>query len=571
MSKYDLDTLRHSASHVMAQAVKDIYENVKLGIGPAIKNGFYYDFDLNETIKEEDLPAIEERMRQIIENDYKFEKQVISKDEALRLFKELNEPYKIELINELEDGEISIYKDGDFIDLCKGPHVASTGQIKHFKLLSVAGAYWRGDEKKPQLSRIYATAFDSKDDLDNYLNQLKEAKERDHRKGFSLGYFSMHQEVGPGLIVYHPKGAMLRSIIVDYMKQEHLKRGYQMVLGPHVMKSDIWKISGHADFYKDNMYFFEIDGQEYAVKPMNCPSHILVYASAIRSYNSLPLRFFELGTVYRHEKTGVLHGLLRVRGFTQDDAHIFCMRAQLKEEILGVIKFVKETMTNFGFNEYEYEVSTRPEKYIGSEEDWNNAEKILIQSLEDEGEKFDINEKDGAFYGPKIDIKIKDALGRPWQCATIQCDFALPERFDLCYIDNEGNEQRPVMLHRVILGSIERFIGVLLEHYNFALPLWLAPEQVRILPITSRVNDYANEINSKLIDSYRSTVDVNNDTLGNKIRKAQQEKVPYMVIVGDKEEKSKKLSIRSLSDGDLGLMDTEGFINKLTEDTKNRR
>lgn len=571
MSKYDLDTLRHSASHVMAQAVKDIYENVKLGIGPAIKNGFYYDFDLNETIKEEDLPAIEERMRQIIENDYKFEKQVISKDEALRLFKELNEPYKIELINELEDGEISIYKDGDFIDLCKGPHVASTGQIKHFKLLSVAGAYWRGDEKNPQLSRIYATAFDSKDDLDNYLNQLKEAKERDHRKGFSLGYFSMHQEVGPGLIVYHPKGAMLRSIIVDYMKQEHLKRGYQMVLGPHVMKSDIWKISGHADFYKDNMYFFEIDGQEYAVKPMNCPSHILVYASAIRSYNSLPLRFFELGTVYRHEKTGVLHGLLRVRGFTQDDAHIFCMRAQLKEEILGVIKFVKETMTNFGFNEYEYEVSTRPEKYIGSEEDWNNAEKILIQSLEDEGEKFDINEKDGAFYGPKIDIKIKDALGRPWQCATIQCDFALPERFDLCYIDNEGNEQRPVMLHRVILGSIERFIGVLLEHYNFALPLWLAPEQVRILPITSRVNDYANEINSKLIDSYRSTVDVNNDTLGNKIRKAQQEKVPYMVIVGDKEEKSKKLSIRSLSDGDLGLMDTEGFINKLTEDTKNRR
>lgn len=571
MSKYDLDTLRHSASHVMAQAVKDIYENVKLGIGPAIKNGFYYDFDLNETIKEEDLPAIEERMRQIIENDYKFEKQVVSKDEALRLFKELNEPYKIELINELEDGEISIYKDGDFIDLCKGPHVASTGQIKHFKLLSVAGAYWRGDEKKPQLNRIYATAFDSKDDLDNYLNQLKEAKERDHRKGFSLGYFSMHQEVGPGLIVYHPKGAMLRSIIVDYMKQEHLKRGYQMVLGPHVMKSDIWKISGHADFYKDNMYFFEIDGQEYAVKPMNCPSHILVYASAIRSYNSLPLRFFELGTVYRHEKTGVLHGLLRVRGFTQDDAHIFCMRAQLKEEILGVIKFVKETMTNFGFNEYEYEVSTRPEKYIGSEEDWNNAEKILIQSLEDEGEKFDINEKDGAFYGPKIDIKIKDALGRPWQCATIQCDFALPERFDLCYIDNEGNEQRPVMLHRVILGSIERFIGVLLEHYNFALPLWLAPEQVRILPITSRVNDYANEINSKLIDSYRSTVDVNNDTLGNKIRKAQQEKVPYMVIVGDKEEKSKKLSIRSLSDGDLGLMDTEGFINKLTEDTKNRR
>jgi threonyl-tRNA synthetase len=571
MSKYDLDTLRHSASHVMAQAVKEIYKNVKLGIGPAIENGFYYDFDLNETIREEDLPAIEEKMRQIVENNYKFEKQVISKDEALRLFKQLDEPYKVELINELEDGEISIYKDGDFIDLCKGPHVASTGKIKYFKLLSVAGAYWRGDEKKPQLSRIYATAFNSKEDLDNYLNQLKEAKERDHRKGFSLGYFSMHQEIGPGLIVYHPKGALLRSTIVDYMKKEHLKRGYQMILGPHIMKSDIWKISGHADFYRDNMYFFEIDGQEYAVKPMNCPSHILVYSSTIRSYNDLPLRFFELGTVYRHEKTGVLHGLLRARGFTQDDAHIFCMRSQLKEEILGVIRFVKETMSNFGFNEYEYEISTRPKKYIGTEEDWNNAEKILIQSLEDEREKFDINEEDGAFYGPKIDIKIKDALGRPWQCATIQCDFALPERFDLCYIDNEGNKQRPVMLHRVILGSIERFIGVLLEHYNFALPLWLAPEQVRILPITSRVHDYAHEVNNRLINNYRSTVDVNNNTLGNKIRKAQQEKVPYMIIVGDKEEKNKKLSIRSLTDGDVGLMDIEEFITKLTEDIKNRR
>jgi threonyl-tRNA synthetase len=381
----------------------------------------------------------------------------------------------------------------------------------------------------------------------------------------------MHQEVGPGLVVYHPKGALLRSLIVDYLKNEHLKRGYQMVLGPHIMKSDIWKTSGHADFYKENMYFFDIEGQEYAVKPMNCPSHILVYASKIRSYNDLPLRFFELGTVYRHEKSGVLHGLLRVRGFTQDDAHIFCMRNQLQDEIVAVIKFVKAVMANFGFTDYEYEVSTRPEKYIGSENDWDNAEKILIQSLEAEGEKFDINEKDGAFYGPKIDIKIKDALGRPWQCATIQCDFALPERFDLSYIDNQGKKQRPVMLHRVILGSIERFMGVLLEHYDFELPLWLAPVQIRILPVTSRAQEFALEIREKIGSGYRVEVDLNNETLGNKIRKAQQEKIPYMVVLGDREIKGNTLSVRSLRKGDIGSIGLDEFIKILAEDLLNRR
>ena len=571
MEKLNLDILRHSASHIMAQAVKSIYKNVKLGIGPSIENGFYYDFDLEEPIKEEDLPRIEKKMREIIKKNYKFEKETISKEKAQKLFKELNEPYKLELIEDLEDGEISIYKDGDFIDLCKGPHLESTAQMEHFKLLSVAGAYWRGSEKNPQLTRMYGTAFKTKKDLDDYLNRLEEAKKRDHRKGFALGYFSMHQEIGPGLVVYHPKGALLRSLIVDYLKNEHLRRGYQMVLGPHIMKSDIWKTSGHADFYRENMYFFDIEGQEYAVKPMNCPAHILVYASKIRSYNDLPIRFFELGTVYRHEKSGVLHGLLRVRGFTQDDAHIFCMRNQLQEEIVGVIKFVKDVMANFGFTDYEYEVSTRPEKYIGSEKDWNNAEKILIQSLEAEGEKFDINEKDGAFYGPKIDIKIKDALGRPWQCATIQCDFALPERFDLSYIDNQGKKQRPVMLHRVIVGSIERFMGVLLEHYDFDLPLWLAPVQVKILPVTSRAQELALEVSEKLNTTYRVEVDLNNETLGKKIRKAQQEKIPYMIILGDREIKDNVLSVRSLKKGDLGNVNLDEFVKLLTEDVLNRR
>ncbi len=567
----NLDTLRHSASHVLAQAVKSIYKNAKLGIGPSIENGFYYDFDLDEPIKEDDLPRIEKKMREIVKRNYKFEKEAISKDEAKRLFEELREPYKLELIDELEDNSISIYKNGDFVDLCKGPHLNSTGEIKYFKLLSVAGAYWRGSEKNPQLTRVYGTAFETKKDLEDYLQRLEEAKKRDHRKGFSLGYFSMHRELGPGLVVYHPKGALLRSLIVDYLKNEHLKRGYQMVLGPHIMKSDIWKTSGHADFYRENMYFFDVQGQEYVVKPMNCPAHILVYASKIRSYNDLPIRFFELGTVYRHEKSGVLHGLLRLRGFTQDDAHIFCTRSQLQEEIVGVIKFVKAVMANFGFTDYEYELSTRPEKYIGSEKDWDDAEKILIQSLEAEGEKFEINEKDGAFYGPKIDIKIKDALGRPWQCATIQCDFALPERFDLSYIDNQGKKRRPVMLHRVILGSIERFIGVLLEHYDFAMPLWLAPVQVKILPVTSRSQEFALEISDKLVAGYRVEVDLNNVTLGNKIRKAQQEKIPYMIILGDREMRNNTLSVRSLKKGDLGSIDLDEFVKILTGDLLNRR
>lgn len=566
----DLETLRHSTSHVMAQAVKRLYKGVKLGIGPSIKDGFYYDFDLAEPIKEEDLPAIEAEMNKIIKEDLEFKHRAVSKKEALSLFKKLNEIYKLELIKELPGDEVSIYEDGEFTDLCKGPHIDRTGQINHFKLLHTAGAYWRGNENNPQLTRIYGTVFTDKKSLDEYLKLQEEARKRDHRKGTSLGYFSMHQEIGPGLVVYHPKGALLRCLIEDYLKKEHLKRGYQMIIGPHIMKSDIWQRSGHYDFYKENMYIFEIEGQEYAIKPMNCPSHILVYESDIRSYQDLPLRFFELGTVYRHEKSGVLHGLLRVRGFTQDDAHIFCMKEQLSSEIAGIMDFIKSAMKDFGFTDYEYELSTRPPKYIGELEDWENAERILEDILKKETDKYDINEAEGAFYGPKIDVKINDALGRPWQCATIQCDFALPERFNLSYVGPDGKKHRPVMVHRVILGALERFIGVLLEHYDFALPVWLAPTQAVVLPITSDCNDYASEVQEKLAD-YRIEVDTSSETLNNKIRKAQEAKIPYMCIVGKREMEAGKLAVRSRSQGQIGVVDIKEFINILREDIKNRR
>ncbi|MCK5306683.1 MAG: threonine--tRNA ligase [Candidatus Omnitrophica bacterium] len=566
----DLNVLRHSTSHILAQAVKSLYPGVKLGIGPSIENGFYYDFDFKEPLRQDDLSRVEEKMKEIIKKEYKFEREALSKEEALKLFKGLKEAYKLELIEELGDEEISVYKNGDFVDLCKGPHLESTGQIKHFKLLSVAGAYWRGNEKNAQLTRIYGTAFDTKSELKEHLKRVEEAKKRDHRKGASLGYFSMHQEVGPGLVVYHPKGALLRNIIEDYLKKEHLARDYQMVLGPHIMKSDIWKTSGHYEFYRENMYFFEIDGQEYAVKPMNCPAHILVYAARIRSYNELPIRFFELGTVYRHEKSGVLHGLMRARGFTQDDSHIFCTKEHLRDEITGVIDFVKSTMKDFGFSQYEYELSTRPKEYIGNLEDWEAAETALKSSLDSEGEKYEVNEGEGAFYGPKIDIKIKDSLGRPWQCATIQCDFALPERFNLAYIGSDGKKYRPVMLHRVILGSLERFIGILLEHYDFALPVWLAPAQVRILAVTSRAEDYALSLKAELRGGLRVDVDPRNETLGSKIRRAQEEKIPYMCIVGDKEKEARKVSVRKRGNEQLGVMTVEDFKKIVMEDIRNK-
>ncbi len=565
-----LDTLRHSCSHIMAQAVKELWSDVKLAIGPSIADGFYYDFDLKEPFKPEDLEKIEKKMGQIIKDDLPFIKQELPKKEALDLFKKLNEDYKVELIEALLDDKVSIYKTGDkFLDLCKGPHINSTGQIKAFKLLSVAGAYWHGIETNPMLQRIYGTCFETQKELDGYLNNLEEAKKRDHRKlGPQLGFFDFYyDEAGAGLVFYHPKGAMLRKIIEDYEKDQHLKRGYEMVITPHILKGDLWKKSGHYDYYRENMYFFQIENREFAVKPMNCPGHILIYQSKLRSYRDLPIRYFELGTVYRNEKAGVLHGLLRVRGFTQDDAHIFCTAEQLKSEIKAIIDFVFDAMKDFGFSELAIELSTQPKKFIGTQDNWDKATLALQNSLEEKNLSFKINEGEGAFYGPKIDIKLKDALNRQWQCATIQCDFTLPERFDLKYIASDGKEARPIMLHRVILGSLERFIGALIEHYAGALPLWLSPEQVRIIPIKETNLAYAQELKQQLLkENLRVTIDARNETLQKRIREAEVEKLPFILIIGDKEQAANSVAVRKRSHGDQGSSVAEDFIKKVKEE-----
>ncbi len=563
----DPEALRHSASHIMADAVKSLYPGVKLGIGPAIENGFYYDFDRAEPFTEDDLGAIEEKMRRIIKKDPEFTRELMPRDRALELFESMGETYKVELIKALKDGEVSIYRHGDFVDLCKGPHARSAGEIKAFKLLSVAGAYWHGNENNPMLQRIYGAAFGSDKELRKHLKLLEEAKKRDHRKlGRELGYFSITDEIGAGLVLYHPKGATLRMIVEDYIKKEHIRRGYRFVIGPHIMKSDIWRRSGHYDYYRENMYAFEIDNREFAIKPMNCPGHMIVYKSRIRSYRDLPLRIFELGTVYRNEKGGVLHGLLRVRGFTQDDAHIFCLKEQLTDEIEGVIDFVDDTLKVFGFEGFEVELSTRPIKSIGSDEDWEEATAALKGALEKKGLAYEINEGDGAFYGPKIDIKLKDALGRSWQCATIQCDFALPGRFDLTYTDSDGNRVRPVMLHRVILGSIERFIGALMEHYGCAFPLWLAPEQVRIVPITSGQSRAAEGLLRRLrMEGIRAEADVRQEKMQKKIRDAETEKIPLMAVLGQREAGSGTVSVRSKKEGSVGVMKVDEFITMVKE------
>jgi len=554
----------------MAQAVKKLYPKAKLGIGPSIKSGFYYDFDVEKPFTPEDLVKIEKEMKKIIARDCKFERQMISKKDALKLFKKQKEAYKVELINALPDEDVSIYTDGDFTDLCKGPHVESTGQIKAFKLLSVAGAYWHGVETNPMLQRIYGTAFLTDKELRKYLNLIKEAEKRDHRKlGKQLELFSFHQEMGAGLVLYHPKGAMLRTTIEDWLKKEHIKRGYQLVISPHILKSDIWVQSGHYEYYKDMMYTFKIEGQEYAVKPMNCPGHILVYNSTTRSYKDLPLRLFELGSVYRHEKGGVLHGLLRVRGFTQDDAHIFCLQEHLADEIVGVLDFIIDALKAFGFKDFSVEISTRPAKSIGSDEYWQKAQDALETALKQKGLTYSLCEGEGAFYGPKIDIKLKDALDRDWQCATIQCDFALPERFNLSYIDAEGKKKRPVMLHRVILGSMERFMGALVEHYAGALPVWLAPMQAVIIPVANTFNDYAYEVKSKLADAgIRVEVDARTETLNYRIRDNQVQKVPYMLIVGEKEKAAGSVSVRSRAAGNEGAMATEKFVDRIKKEVK---
>jgi threonyl-tRNA synthetase len=558
----------------MAEAVKELWPEVKLGIGPSIEDGFYYDFDKKEPFSDADLADIEQKMRDIIARNEPFIREELSKKEALDLFKKLKENYKVELIQEIPDEKVSIYKTGtNFTDLCRGPHIESTGKIKVFKLLSVAGSYWHGIETNPMLQRIYGTCFESKKELEEYLKNLEEAKKRDHRKlGPGLELFDIyHEEAGAGLVFYHPKGALLRTIIEDYEKKEHLKRGYQLVITPHIMQAQLWKTSGHYDYYRENMYTLKTEDKEFVLKPMNCPGHILIYKSKIRSYRDLPLRLFELGTVYRNEKAGVLHGLLRVRGFTQDDAHIFCAPSQLVQEIRRVIEFVIDTMKDFGFSDMAIELSTRPEKYIGSDTDWQESTAALESALKEKNLHYEINAGEGAFYGPKIDIKLKDALKRKWQCATIQCDFALPKRFNLAYVDAEGKEKQPIMLHRVLLGSIERFIGALIEHYNAEFPLWLSPVQVLVVPVKDSVVKYGREIKQALEDNLiRASLDDRNETLDKKIRNAELNKIPYSAVVGEREAKSGSVSVRKKGKGDIGSMPIEEFIKKIKEEIENK-
>jgi threonyl-tRNA synthetase len=562
-AKDGLEILRHSISHVMAQAVKDVFDGVQITIGPAIEEGFYYDFDYRENFTPEDLAKIEERMREIIAVDYPFVRKEMPRQEAVSFFRERGETYKVELLNDLPEDvkTISLYSQGGYVDLCRGPHIPSTGMIKAFKLLNVAGAYWRGDERNKMLQRIYGTGFATEKALAEYLHIVEEAKKRDHRKlGKELDLFQMNDEAGPGLIIFHPKGTRLRTIIEDWEKKEHLKRGYEMVMGPQILKADLWKRSGHFDHYKENMYFTEVENQSYGIKPMNCLSHMLIYKSKIRSYRDLPLRYFELGTVHRHEKTGVLHGLMRVRQFTQDDAHILCTPEQLNGEITAIADFVSYAMKVFGFD-YDVELSTRPEKSIGSDEEWEMATAALEGALKTNKIEYEVNEGDGAFYGPKIDFKLKDALKRKWQCATIQCDFTLPDRFDLSYIGADGEKHRPVMLHRVILGAIERFMGVLIEHHAGAFPVWLSPVQAVLMTVTDKHIPYGESVYIELIEAgIRAERDFRNEKLGYKIREAQVQKVPYMLVIGDREMESKQVSPRERSGKDLGATGLNEFI-----------
>lgn len=561
---------RHTSAHILAHAVKELFPNVKLGIGPAIEDGFYYDFYRSEAFTQEELSKIELKMLEIIGQDIPIERVELTRDEAKELLKELKEDFKLELLEEIPEGEkISFYRQGNFIDLCRGPHLSSTGRVKAIKLLSVSGAYWRGDEKNPMFQRIYGTSFPTEEELEKYLKEREEAQKRDHRKlGRELEIFETFDEAGPGLIFYPPKGAILRLTIEEFERKEHLKRGYLPVITPHLMQADLWKRSGHWDNYRENMFFLEVEDKAYAVKPMNCPGHILIYKSTVRSYRDLPLRFFEMGTVYRYERSGVLYGLERARGFTQDDAHIFCTQEQLEDEIKGVLDFVFYMLKSFGLKDYIITLSTKPEKYIGSDEIWEKATLALRKALESLGVEFHIAEGEGAFYGPKIDVGLKGLLGKVWQGPTIQVDFNLPERFDLTYDAPDGTKKRPVMIHRAILGSYERFIGILIEHYGGRFPLWLSPVQVRVLPIAERHNDYAEYIFKTLKDKgIRAEVDLDQAKLNYKIRKAISEKVPYLFIVGDKEKEENKVSVRT-HNRDLGVFSLDEVIEKLIEEIR---
>ncbi len=565
-----LEIIRHSASHLMAQAVKELFPQAKVTIGPAIETGFYYDFDVEKPFTPEDLERIEAKMLVLASADQKIERHEYSSAEAVSMFESMGEPYKAELINDLGVERVSVYSQGTFADLCRGPHLPSTAKIKAFKLLSIAGAYWRGDEKNRMLQRIYGTAFVDKKELEAYLHRIEEAKRRDHRKiGRELDLFSFSDEVGAGFPIWHPKGAMLRTVLEDFERKEHLKRDYDIVVGPQILKSELWQRSGHYENYRENMYFTEVDEQSYGIKPMNCLSHMMIYKSQLRSYRDLPLRYFELGTVHRHERAGVLHGLMRVRCFTQDDAHILCAPEQLDAEIKGVIAFVNDVMTIFGF-EYEMELSTRPEKSIGSDSDWEQATGALLTALKDSGRPYEINEGDGAFYGPKIDIKLRDCLDRRWQCATIQCDFTLPERFDLTYVASDGERKRPIMVHRVILGSIERFIGVLIEHFAGSFPLWISPVQAVVVTVTDNQIPFAQDVYRQLRNAgIRVERDIRNEKLSFKIREAQLQKIPYMLVIGDKEVEQGTVTPRYRDGKNLPAMKPEEFIDFVTAECKN--
>ena len=547
-----LHVLRHSTAHVMADAVTRLFPDTRLAIGPAIENGFYYDFDTERPFSQDDLEKIEHEMRQITRENISFVREEITKREAEKLFKERDDIYKLELIKDFPPDEIiTLYHHGGFTDLCRGPHVVSTGKVVHFKLLSVAGAYWRGNEKNPMLQRIYGTAFFDKKALKAHLKRLEEARQRDHRKlGRELDLFSINQEVGPGLILWHPRGACLRENIEGFCKKAHRRAGYELIVTPHLGRAQLWQTSGHLDFYSENMYSpMDIEGQPYFVKPMNCPFHIHIYKTHLRSYRDLPMKMAEWGTVYRYERSGVLHGLMRVRGFTQDDAHIYCTPEQMEEEIVKVIDFTLFILKSFGFEHYQVYLSTRPEKFVGDAKRWDAAQESLKRAITAKGLEFEVDEGGGAFYGPKIDIKIKDALGRDWQCSTIQFDFSIPERFDVNYIGDDGQAHRPYMIHRALLGSMERFIGCLIEHYKGAFPPWLTPEQFRIMTITDDQRDYADSIRKKLkAADYRVTADLRNEKIGFKIREAQLMKVPYMVITGQNEMEAGTVTVR-LKDG----------------------
>jgi len=560
----------HSTAHLMAQAVKQLFPDVKVTIGPAIENGFYYDFDKEIPFTDDDLIKIEERMRELSKQNLEYSRKEISKKEAIKLFKEMNEDYKIEILDEIPDDEIiTTYTQGDFIDLCRGPHLLNTGKIKAIKLLKTSGAYWRGDEKNKMLQRIYGISFPSNKELKKYLHDLEEAKKRDHRKiGKELDLYSVSDEIGAGLVLWHPNGAMMRSIIEQYWKEQHFKAGYGLVNSPHIGKAELWKTSGHLDFYADSMYNpILVDEQKYYLKPMNCPFHIEIYNSQRRSYRELPLRWAEMGTVYRYEKSGSLHGLMRVRGFTQDDAHIICTPNQLHDEVYDVLEFSLDMLKAFGFKDFLIYLSTMPEKAVGEKDDWEKAQLSLKDALEKYGIDYEVDEGGGAFYGPKIDIKIKDALNRAWQCSTIQFDFNLPTRFDMNYIGKDNNPHRPFMIHRALLGSLERFFGTLIEYHAGNFPLWLCPLQVKVIPISEKYEKYAKEVNKQLLNSdIRSEIDYSNEKIGYKIRDAETHKIPYMFIVGEKENEAKTVSVRRHTKGDLGSFGIEEMISKLNKE-----